>query len=256
MKNSLAKKRKSSVKAGDVFEIGCHRLLCGDAADPKAIARLIGKERIKLLLTDPPFGESYVESKIGFSTRTDQRPIANDDIKDEGEYRSFTKSWFAALVPHLDRKNAFYVFNEKMLFALRDGIHDAGGKMSQLLVWLKTHVVIGRMDYLLQHEHIAYGWVGCHEFLKAKDKSILVCPKPAKSSLHPTMKPVALLRRMILNSSRAGDIVFDPFAGSGSTGIAAEQTGRRAFMVEIDPDYCRVIVERFEKTFSIKAKRV
>lgn len=256
MKPSLETKRKSSIKSGDVFEIGRHRLLCGDAADTNAVSRLVGKDKIKLLLIDPPYGESYVETKVGFSVAKGRKPIANDGINSEKTYRDFTKGWFAAVKPHLERKNAFYVFNEKMLFALKDGIQDAGGHVSQLLVWVKTQSVIGRMDYLLQHEHIVYGWAGTHEFMKGKDKSILVCPKPASSKLHPTMKPIPLLRRLILNSTRIGDIVYDPFAGSGSTGIAAEQAGRRTFMIELDPDYCGVIIERFEKTFGIKAKRL
>ncbi len=226
MKPSPVTRPKSSIKSGDVFEVGRHRLLCGDATDSKATPRLMGTEKIKLVLTDPPYGESYVETKVGFSTRKDQRPIANDAISDEKSYREFTKGWFGTIKPHLERKNAFYVFNEKMIFALRDGIHDAGGKLSQLLVWVKTHSVIGRMDYQMQHEHIAYGWVGVHEFIKAKDKTILVCPKPSKSVAHPTMKPVTLLRRLILNSSRAGDVVYDPFAGSGSTGIADSSRAR------------------------------
>lgn len=256
MKPTLGTRPRKSVKRGDLFGIGPHRLLCGDASDPAAVTRLLGKERIKLLLTDPPYGESYVETKVGFSVTKARKPIANDDLGDEASYRAFTKGWFAAMKPFLERKNAFYVFNEKMLFALKDGIHDAGGHLSQLLVWVKTSSVIGRMDYLLQHEHVAYGWVGTHEFLKAKDKSILVCPKPARSDLHPTMKPVPLLRRLILNSTRKGDIVYDPFAGSGSTGIAAEQAGRRAFMIELDPEYCRAILNRFEKAFGIQAKRL
>lgn len=106
------------------------------------------------------------------------------------------------------------------------------------------------------HELIAYGWSGTHAFRKAKDKSILFCPKPSKSALHPTQKPVSLLRRLILNSTDLGDIVYDCFAGSGSTGIACEQTKRKCVMVEFDPEYCQTILDRFEKTFGIKAKHL
>jgi len=143
-----------------------------------------------------------------------------------------------------------------MIFALREGMLTAGFKFSELLVWVKTHSVIGRMDYLPQHELIAYGWYGTHEFLKSKDKSVLVYPKPNKSKLHPTMKPIGLLRNLILNSSRVNDIVFDGFMGSGSTILAAEQTKRKCLGIELDPDYCQVAIDRFEKLTGIKVEKV
>jgi DNA modification methylase len=106
---------------------------------------------------------------------------------------------------------------------------------------------MGRLDYLPQHELVLYGWHGTHEWQRGKDKSVMFAPKPAKSALHPTMKPVSLLRRLILNSTRVGGIVYDPFGGSGSTLIACEHTKRQCVMVEMDPSYCRVIVERWKK---------
>jgi DNA modification methylase len=124
---------------------------------------------------------------------------------------------------------------------------EVGFKFAQLVIWVKTHSIIGRMDYLPQHELIAYGWHGTHAFLRSKDKSVLVHPKPQKSSLHPTMKPIGLLRNLILNSSRIGEVVYDPFGGSGSTLMACEQTKRRCFIVEMDADYCRTIITRWEK---------
>jgi len=143
-----------------------------------------------------------------------------------------------------------------MLFALRDGMERAGVKFSQLLIWIKNHSVIGRKDYLPMHELIAYGWYGSHEFRKAKDKSLLFCPKPSKSPLHPTQKPVSLLRRLVLNSTSIGDTVIDCFSGSGSLGIAAEQTKRKSILIELDPEYCQTIIDRFAKVFGIKAKKI
>jgi DNA modification methylase len=131
-----------------------------------------------------------------------------------------------------------------------------GGKFAQLLIWAKTQAVLGRLDYLPQHELIIYGWFGTHKFHKSKDKSILIYPKPNKSKLHPTMKPVGLLRRLILNSSKVGEIVFDGFLGSGSTLLACEQTKRRCLAVELDYDYCKTTIFRWERLTGQKAKKL
>jgi site-specific DNA-methyltransferase (adenine-specific) len=132
---------------------------------------------------------------------------------------------------------------------------EAGMKFAQLLIWVKTHAVIGRMDYAPQHELIAYGWFGTHEFLKSKDKSVLVCPRPNKSAMHPTTKPLDLIRRLILNSTRIGDVVYDGFLGSGTTLLACEQTKRVCIGVELDPEYCQTIIFRFEKLTGLKAEK-
>lgn len=257
MKPSLAPKQKNSIKYGEIFQIGDHILACGDARDIALVDKVIGQRKIALAEMDPPYGVLYTESKVGFSKVKMDRKILNDDIVSESEYAQFTKDWLAPIIPHLAKKNSFYIFNsDKMLFALRDGMERSGVKFAQLLIWVKHHVVIGRKDYLPMHELIAYGWHGTHVFRKAKDKSVLFCPKPSKSALHPTQKPISLLRRLILNSTNLGDIVYDCFAGSGSTGIACEQTKRKCIMIEFDPEYCQTIIDRFEKMFGTKAKHI
>ncbi len=258
MKNLPTPKQNVSVKIGDVFALGEHRLVCGDARDTDAVLRFIGKDRITSIVCDPPYGVAYVESKAGFKQKLGkEKVIVNDHKQSEDEYRLFTKDWMLAVRPLLTRRNSLYVFNaDKMIFALRDGMLDAGYTFTQLLIWAKTHAVIGRIDYLPQHELIAYGWYGRHEFQKAKDKSILVYPKPSSSKMHPTMKPVGLLRRLILNSTKVGDTVYDPFGGSGSTLIACEDTKRRCLMIELDPEYCQTIIHRFEQHSGIKATKV
>lgn len=257
MKPSPAPKPRSSIKYGDLFQIGDHVLACGDARDVALVDRAIGKRVITLAEMDPPYGVLYTESKSGFSQVKVDRKILNDDIVSESQYAQFTKDWITPIIPHLARKNSFYIFNsDKMLFALRDGMERSGVRFTQLLIWIKHHAVIGRKDYLPMHELIAYGWSGTHAFRKAKDKSVLFCPKPNKSALHPTQKPVSLLRRLILNGTDIGDVVYDCFAGSGSTGIACEQTKRKCVMIEFDPEYCQTILDRFEKTFGITAKRI
>lgn len=246
------------IKIGDVFQLGEHRLLCGDAKDQNNIKRLICDDRITLILTDPPYGVAYVEGKADLTNiKKRSKKIINDHNQTDETYTKFTKDWLDIAKPYLARKNSFYIFNsDKMVFSLRDGIVAADFRFTQLLIWIKNNVVVGRLHYLPQHELIAYGWFGSHEFYKAKDKSILSYPKPNKSPLHPTMKPVGLVRNLILNSSRISDYVYDPFGGSGSTLVACEQTKRKCLMVELDPEYCQVIIERYEKVAKVKAQKV
>jgi DNA modification methylase len=245
---------KNTIITGDIFQLGEHRLACGDCRDTELIKKLLGKDRIELILTDPPYGVSYVEGKRGFTGRQHHEVIANDHEQSDEEYHAFTKDWLAAATPYMAKKNSIYIFNsDKMIFPLRAGMEAAGCKFAQMLIWLKTHAVMGRLDYLPQHEILLYGWYGTHAFRKSKDKSILIYPKPSKSVLHPTMKPVGLLRRLILNSSNIGELVYDPFGGSGSTLVAAQDTKRRCAMIEMDARYCRVIIDRFEKHTGVKA---
>lgn len=242
------------MKAGQIIQLGDHRLACGSATDAALVKRLVGDSQIAMLLCDVPYGVAYVESKQGITKLANQKVIANDGITDDATYEQFMADWLNAVKPHLAPKNAIYIFNsDKMLIPTVQALRSSGGKFAQLLIWAKTHAVLGRLDYLPQHELIIYGWYGTHIFSKSKDKSILVYPKPDKSKLHPTMKPVGLLRRLILNSSRIDDVIYDGFGGSGSTLIACEQTGRKCLMVELDPEYCTTIIRRWEKLTGQKA---
>lgn len=247
-----------NIKSGDAFKLGDHLLVCGDCTDATLVGGIIGKPKISLMLTDPPYGIAYVEGKEDFrKAKTVHAAIRNDHLQSDGEYRIFTRRWIEAAKPHLTRKNALYIFNsDRMIFPLRDGMQDAGCHLAQLLVWVKTQAIVGRLDYLPQHELIAYGWLGVHEFRRSKDKSVIVYPKPTKSVLHPTMKPVGLLRQLILNSSKIGDTVYEPFGGSGSTLIACEQTKRKCIAIELDPHYCEVIIWRFEKLTGTKSQKL
>lgn len=250
-------KSKNSIEYGDAFRIGNHLVACADARDADFINRFVGKTKIKLICCDPPYGIKAVELKEGFSKITVNKKILNDDIISESHYTQFTKDWLVPIIPHLARKNAAYIFNsDKMIFALREGMERSGMKFSQLLIWVKNHPVIGRRDYLSQHELIAYGWHGKHEFRKSQDKSVLWHPKPHKSPLHPTQKPVGLIRRLVLNSTNIGDTVYDSFAGSGTLAVAAEQTKRSSILMERDEAYCRTILQRMERLFGIKPKRI
>ncbi len=257
MSNLQRQKSKKSINYGDILQIGNHLLACGDARDVNLIDRLVDKTKIKIILCDPPYGTKTVENKNNFSQIRVNKKILNDDIVSESQYMQFTKDWLVPVIPYLTKKNAIYIFNsDKMLFALREGMERAGIKFSQLLIWIKNHAVLGRKDYLLQHELIAYGWHSVHDFKKSKDHSVLYYPKPNRSPLHPTQKPIGLMRRLILNSTDIGDVVYDCFAGSGSTGIAAEQTKRSSILIELDAEYCQTIIDRFERLFGIRAKLI
>ncbi len=245
------------MKTGDIYQLGTHRLACGSSSDTKLVEQLVGTDKIGMILCDPPYGVSYVESKRGIAKLATNKVIANDNIADEAGYEAFTKTWLEAVKPYLARKNTVYIFNsDKMLLPTVQALRTSGGKFAQLLVWAKTQAVIGRLDYLPQHELILYGWYGTHSFNKGKDKSVLVYPRPNKSKLHPTMKPVGLLRRLLLNSSKVGEVVFDGFVGSGSVLLACEQTNRRCLAVELDLEYCQTVIDRWEKLTGLKAERL
>ncbi len=245
--------KKNSIQYGDKFVLGDHVLVCGDALDSKIVKKAVGKSEVSALISDVPYGVDYTASKKGFAKVKVDKDIANDGFVSEEKYAKFIRDLILPIIPNLSRKNSFYIFNcDKQLFALREGMKLAGIRFSQLLIWVKNHPVIGRKDYLPMHELIAFGWYGTHEFKKAKDKSVIFCPKPNRSPLHPTQKPLSLMRRLILNSTSIGDVVYDPCAGSGSTGIACEQTKRKCIMIELDPEYCQTIIDRFEKITKIK----
>jgi len=257
MKPLQIQKRQESIKQGDIFRLGSHILGCGDARDVDFVGKVIGNRKIAMIACDVPYSIDYAASKRGFGHIKVDKDILNDGAVSESEYAQFTKEWLVAAIPHLERKNSVYIFNsDRMIFALREGMKLAGIKFSQLLVWIKNQPVIGRMDYLPTHELIAYGWFGVHSFKKSNDHSVIYCPKPNRSPLHPTQKPVSLMRRLILNSSEIGSIVYDCFAGSGTTGIACEQTKRSSMMIELDPEYCQTIINRFGKLFGIQAQRI
>lgn len=257
MKNMRTKKQGNLIKYGEIYKIGEHILAVGDAQDVELVNCAIGGRKINAVVSDIPYGIDFAASKKNFCKIKVDKDILNDGFVSESQYAEFVKNLLSPVIPHLARKNSFYIFNsDKMLFALRDGMEQAGIHFSQLLIWIKSHAVIGRKDYLPMHELIAYGWHGVHEFKKSQDKSVLYCPKPSKSPLHATQKPLSLMRRLILNSTSISDTIYEPCAGSGSTGIACEQTKRKCVMVELDPEYCQTIIDRFEKAFGIKAKRI
>lgn len=185
--------------------------------------------------------------------------IANDD-QDEANYRKFLASALAAAARHLAPGAAFYLWHADLHgLTTRLAAADAGLTIRQVLVWAKSAFALGRADYHWQHEPCIYGWAdgAAHTWLGGRDQAtVLNFDKPARNAEHPTMKPVALFAKLIENSCPRGGRVLDPFAGSGTTALACEQTGRTAAVVELDPKFCDVAVARFEKVTGQSTERV
>lgn len=231
-------------RPGDVFELGRHRLICGDSTDPAVVEQLMQGEQAALVFTDPPYGVAYVGKSEDLAA--DRKTIANDDLGLEGTRDLVAR---AARAWPLRPGGAWYVCSASgdMETMFRVGLLDAGHRVRQQLVWAKNGLVLGHFDYHYQHETILYGWKeGCAHFWcgSRTETSVWAIDKPARSADHPTMKPIELVARAIRNSSVRGDVVFDGFGGSGTTLVAAHQLGRTARLVELSPGFCDVIVRR------------
>lgn len=255
MKKVQVSKQGKSIKPGSLWQLGQHRLAFGDSRDKQLLKKLFNGQKINLICTDPPYGVAAVESKRDFNKLSKDKAVAGDHIQSEAEYLTFSKEWLEALSSYLAPANVCYIFNaDKMVWPLREGMKHAGFKTAQLLIWVKSQAVVGRLDYAPQHELIMYGWYGRHRFRRSKDKSVIFYPKPIKSKFHPTTKPIGLITRLILNSSSIGDVVFDGFLGSGTTLLSCERTKRRCFAVELDLEYCITAIARWEKLTGQKAR--
>ena len=238
------------INKGDVYMIGNHVIGCGDSTDREFVSRVIGKNKIRAIISDPPFGVAYVENKKGFAKLgvKDEKAIIGDHLQSEAEYEEFTKKFLGAVIPYLEDYNACYIFNADPMYpSLRKGMKDTGFYYSQMIIWLKNQPVMSRKDYLSQYELIAYGWFGKHKTERSKAKNVIYYPRPSKSKLHPTMKPVGLLCRIVPDNTKIGDFVYDPFLGSGSTAIACEHLRRRCIGIELDCEYVEIILTRLEK---------
>lgn len=247
---------KTDIKEGDMFALGQHRIICGDSTDKDVLNKLLGKETIDLLLTDPPYGVNYSQ-KNEFLNKWDkgnqvQRDIVNDEIED---LESFCTS-FLNIIP-FSQYNICYVFmGGQKLHHLRNAFDLSKLKFSQYLIWNKNNHVLGRNDYFPKHEFICYGWKNKHKFYGTSSTTVLDFDKPLKSDLHPTMKPVALLEKLINDGSLPNQNVYEPFLGSGSTLIAAEKTNRKCLGIELEPHYMQVIIDRWQDYTGEKAEKI
>lgn len=238
---------------GDLWQLGRHRLLCGDATRSQDYERLLDGKSVAMVFTDPPYNVDYT----GKTRRA--LKIENDKMNDEDfavflfeaftQMRLATRVGGAVYVCHADTEGTVF----RMQF------ENAGWLLKQCLIWVKNSLVMGRQDYQWQHEPILYGWKpgGNHFWYGGRNQTtVWNIARPQANKEHPTMKPVSLVRLAVENSSIIGDAVLDPFGGSGTTLIAAEESGRCAYLMEIDPRYCDVIIARWERLTGQRAVKI
>jgi site-specific DNA-methyltransferase (adenine-specific) len=235
---------KTDIVLGDLFEIGQHRLLCGDSTQTDTFAKLFENQLADLVVTDPPYNVAYT------GKTKDALTIQNDSMSDESFYQ-FLYDFYTALGSYTKAGGAWYVWHADSEGAnFRLAMKNSGIMVKQCLIWVKNSMVMGRQDYQWKHEPCLYGWKegAAHGWYSdRKQTTILEFNRPSRNAEHPTMKPVELISYQIGNSSKQGDIVADGFGGSGTTMVAAHQLNRKGYLVEYDPKYCQVIVDRMIK---------
>jgi site-specific DNA-methyltransferase (adenine-specific) len=243
---------ETDIQRGDLFRLGQHRLLCGDSTSAEDVARLMGGAKADMVFTDPPYNVDYT------GKTADALTIQNDKMEGEA-FRAFLTDAFARMVESSKPGAPAYVcHSDTEGYNFRGAFADAGWLLKQCIIWEKQHFVMGRQDYQWQHEPILYGWKpGSHLFYGGRNlTTIWKVDRPMASREHPTMKPVALVAQAVKNSTKGEDIVLDLFLGSGTTLIACEQLGRTCYGMEISPQYCQVIIDRWEKLTGQKAEKV
>lgn len=237
---TTALQKAAFVQRGDIWNVGRHKLMCGDATSEEDVSALMGDTKANLILTDPPYGVSF-KSSSGLT-------IKNDSMKND-EFYNFLLSAFKCMADHLEKGGSAYVFHadtEGLNF--RKAFIDAGFHLAGCCIWVKDSLVLGRSDYQWQHEPILYGFMqnGKHKwFSDRKQTTIWNFSKPKKNSDHPTSKPLDLLAYPISNSTQENAVVVDTFGGSGSTLMACEQMNRICFTMELDEKYASVILRRY-----------
>jgi DNA modification methylase len=285
-------------KLGEIYQLGKHRLMCGDSTSPEDVNKLIGNTEIDLIVTDPPYNVDLGEVN---KTKVKMAPerykganvdsIENDKMEDQ-EFVDFLTKAFGIADEHLKPGGAFYIWHSSTEnFSFQEAMHNVGWKLRQILIWNKSSLCLGLSDYQWKHEPCLYGWKegAGHYFIDdrkqttvldqeeidfdklTKEKAIKLLKetyegikhttvldyhKPLKNGLHPTMKPVELIARLITNSSKKNENVLDLFGGSGSTLMACEQLDRPCYMMEYDPKYVDVIIERWEAFTGDKAVKI
>ena len=284
------------VKQGEVWQLGRHRLMCGDSTEISDVKKLMGGEMMDLIITDPPYNVNYEEKAADLNKlRTNKNGSMGieNDIMESDEFYLFLLQSYNNMKEFMRDGAAIYVFHsDKQGLAFRKAFLDSGLKLSQILIWEKNNFVLGRNDYQWRHEPVLYGWKegAKHYFIDDRTQdtvileddvdfesmkkpeliqyirdlthrysdqtTVLFEKRPMDSSLHPTMKPLALIAKFMKNSSKKGWNVGDFFGGSGSTLMAAEQLGRNAYVMEYDEHYASVIIKRWEDYTGQKAERI
>lgn len=242
-------------KLGDIYQLGEHRLMCGDATDAAQVSSLMGEEKANLYLTDPPYNVDYTDG------HKNERKIMNDSFGTDEQCGA--ELWLPTFKNARDNCAdccSMYCFMPQggthMMMMM---MSEAGWQVKHELIWEKQSIVLNRADYNYQHEPFMYGWNKTHKFYgggEFKNTSVWKIDRPTKSKEHPTMKPVKLMAEILKDSSAPGDIVLDTFGGSGTTLVACEQLGRKCRMMELDPHYVDVIIARWENLTGQKAQKI
>lgn len=237
-------------KLGDIYQLGSHKLMCGDSTNGADVKKLMNGELADLLLTDPPYNVAY-EGKT-----KDSLTIKNDSM-DNDSFRQFLVNAFSSANEVMKPGAVFYIWHaDSEGYNFRGACFDIGWTVRQCLIWNKNSMVLGRQDYHWKHEPCLYGWKDGAGHLWASDRkqtTVIDYDKPQRNGVHPTMKPVGLFDYQIKNNTKGSDIVLDLFGGSGTTLIACESNGRHARLMEYDPKYVDVIISRWEELTGDKA---
>lgn len=274
----------SSVEYGDIYQLGRHRLMCGDSTSAGDMKELVNGEKIDLYVTDPPYNVAY-------EGKTEEAMTIQNDSMDDASFRQFLRDAFSVADQHLKPGGAFYIWHaDSEGLNFRAAVKETGWLLKQNLVWVKNSIVLGRQDYQWKHEPCLYGWKdgASHYFvdnrslatvieedeenLKEMTKGELISyiktmqensptsifyeDKPVRSDIHPTMKPLKLIARCVLNSSKKGERVLDSFNGSGSTLMVCEKTERIYYGMELDPVYVERTIKRWEEETGLKAEKL
>lgn len=247
------KNKIPATKLGQIYKLGNHRLMCGDSTSIDDVKRLAGSINMDLLITDPPYN-------INYEGKTKDKLVIKNDNMEENKFIKFLIDSFAAADSVMKPGAAFYIWHsDTESINFRNACKYVKWKLRECLIWNKNHFTLGRQDYQWKHEPCLYGWKdgATHTWNSDRKQSTVIdIDKPFRSELHPTMKPVELFSYQIKNSSIKDENVLDIFGGSGTTLIACEQIGRNCFMMELDPRYIDVIIERWEKFTDKKAELI
>lgn len=274
----------SSVEYGDIYQLGRHRLMCGDSTSAGDMKELVNGEKIDLYVTDPPYNVAY-------EGKTEEAMTIQNDSMDDASFRQFLRDAFSVADQHLKPGGAFYIWHaDSEGLNFRAAVKETGWLLKQNLVWVKNSIVLGRQDYQWKHEPCLYGWKdgASHYFvdnrtlatvieedeenLKEMTKGELISyiktmqensptsifyeDKPVRSDIRPTMKPLKLIARCVLNSSKKGERVLDSFNGGGSTLMVCEKTERIYYGMELDPVYVERTIKRWEEETGLKAEKI
>lgn len=252
---------EAKCKLGDIWQLGRHRLMCGDSTDASQVAKLLGGTNIQLYVTDLPYNVAYgYDGAATEGHRKDGLVVLNDKM-DNDKFEEFLTNAFNAANANMEKGASFYIFHsDGYSYWFRKAlINTVDLELRENLIWVKNSMVLGRQDYQWRHEPCLYGWkkgASHNWFSDRKQTTVMEFDRPTKSVEHPTMKPIPLFAYLIQNSSQEGWNVYDSFGGSGTTVMACEQLDRNGFLMELDPHYCDVIINRWETYTGKKAEKI